>query len=71
MRKLDASPICDMVVRLAISKEQGLIATGNQQGLVMIWDLETSKLDYIHVAAKDSITVLEFLEDYPILVAAG
>ena len=71
MRKLDASPIYDMVVRLAISKEQGLIATGNQQGLVMIWDLETSKLDYIHVAPKDTITVLEFLEDYPILVAAG
>ena len=48
---MDASSLGDMIVIMTCSKQQSLIATGSQQGLVMIWDMETSKLDTVHLAA--------------------
>ena len=71
IKKLDASDLGDQVVIMAFCKQQSLIATGNQQGLVMIWDMETCKLDKVIVAVKDSVTLLEFMDDYPILVCGG
>ena len=37
----------------------------------MIWDLESCKTNQVHCASKERITLLEFLEGYPILVAGG
>jgi len=62
----------DHVNVIAISTEHSLIASGNSLGQVVTWDLETASMLHIHYAAKDeNIVFLQFLADYPIMVAAS
>lgn len=57
---------------MTVSKYHSLIATGNAFGQVITWDLETAKILQVHIAVGDEkITLLEFLDAYPILVCGG
>ena len=72
VRKLNGSKIGDQVVCMTVSKYHSLIATGNAFGQVITWDLETAKILHVHIAVGDEkITLLEFLDAYPILVCGG
>jgi WD40 repeat protein len=60
-----------MVVCMAVSKHFSLIATGNTNSIVCVYDLENAKLIHIHQASKEKnekIVMLGFLEPFPILV---
>ena len=71
MRNMNGQKIDENVTIMTVSKFHSQIATGNRFGLVTIWDLESSKIERIHIAAKSSITFLQFSDYYPILFAAG
>ena len=43
---------------MTVSKFHSQIATGNRFGLVTIWDLESGKIERIHIASKSIITFL-------------
>jgi WD40 repeat protein len=61
----------DHINVIAISMEHSLIASGNSLGQVVTWDLETASMLHIQYAAKDeNIVFLQFLADYPLMVAA-
>ncbi len=60
-----------MVVCMTASPSQFLIATGNQQGHITVWDIETGRIDAIHFASNAMIISLQFVDDYPILLAGG
>ena len=50
LRKFNGSQLGDMVVCMTISKHHSLVATGNQFGLVVIWNLESGKMDKVQLA---------------------
>ena len=68
---MQGEQVCEMVVCMAVSKHFSLVATGNNNSIITIWDLETAKIVQAHLVSKDKekIVFLEFLESYPILVS--
>ena len=56
---------------LALSDHLSLIATGSSMGSVVVWDFETSWIDGVCVGHTKSVTGIQFIEPYPLMVTSS
>ena len=69
LRKMYGGHSSDITV-LAYSEHLSLIASGDGEGIINVWDYEFSRLEEICVGHSCAITALAFVDPYPGLLAA-
>ena len=56
---------------MAVSEHLSIIATGTIFGNILVWDFELFKVESIFVGSKMAITAIEFVKEYPLMIAAS
>ena len=54
-----------------ISMHLSLMASGDSNGHVVVWDLELTKVDGVLFGHKGAINDIKFIQEYPLLVTAS